>query len=222
MDKNNIYKPKIKKIDYSLYLVADSSYINLKTSRKIITEAIQGGVSIVQLRAKDIPAEEFYNMALELKKITGENNIPFIINDRADIAMAVDADGIHVGQEDIPAKAVRELIGNDKILGVSVANLEEAEKAAADGADYLGAGAMFVTETKPDAKQVSIAELEKIKKHIKIPVVAIGGINAGNAEQVLRVKIDGICVISAILAAKDIKKAALELKKTAGEIKGSI
>lgn len=209
---------KTDKIDYSLYLVADSSFISLETLERKIAEAVMGGVSVVQLRAKDISAKEFYNMAVEAKKITRYYGIPLIINDRADIGMAVDAEGIHIGQEDIPAKQVRELIGRGKIMGVSVSNREEAVKAQADGADYLGAGAVFITGTKPDAKLVSIEGLKEIRKSVKIPVVAIGGINKENAEQVLSAGVEGIAVISAVLAAKDIRESALELKKITEKI----
>ena len=206
-----MYGTEIKKIDYSLYLVADSSFITLETAEKKVTEAIEGGVTIVQLRAKDISAAEFYNMALKIKMITGYYNMPLIINDRVDIAIAADADGVHTGQEDLPAKEVRKLIGMNKIMGISVSNITEAEKAERDSADYLGAGAMFPTDTKLDAKYVSIEELREIKKKVQIPVVAIGGINAGNAEKIFCAGADGIAVVSAVLGEKNIKEAALKL-----------
>ncbi len=206
-----MYGTEIKKIDYSLYLVADSSFITLETAEKKVTEAIEGGVTIVQLRAKDISAAEFYNMALKIKMITGYYNMPLIINDRVDIAIAADADGVHTGQEDLPAKEVRKLIGMNKIMGISVSNIKEAEKAERDSADYLGAGAMFPTDTKLDAKYVSIEELREIKKKVQIPVVAIGGINAGNAEKIFCAGADGIAVVSAVLGEKNIKEAALKL-----------
>ena len=206
-----MYGTEIKKIDYSLYLVADSSFITLETAEKKVTEAIEGGVTIVQLRAKDISAAEFYNMALKIKMITGYYNMPLIINDRVDIAIAADADGVHTGQEDLPVKEVRKLIGINKIMGISVSNITEAEKAERDGADYLGAGAMFPTDTKLDAKYVSIEELREIKKKVQIPVVAIGGINAGNAEKIFCAGADGIAVVSAVLGEKNIKEAALKL-----------
>ena len=211
MKGKDMYGTEIKKIDYSLYLVADSSFITLETAEKKVTEAIEGGVTIVQLRAKDISAAEFYNMALKIKMITGYYNMPLIINDRVDIAIAADADGVHTGQEDLPAKEVRKLIGINKIMGISVSNITEAEKAERDSADYLGAGAMFPTDTKLDAKYVSIEELREIKKKVQIPVVAIGGINAGNAEKIFCAGADGIAVVSAVLGEKNIKEAALKL-----------
>ena len=209
--KDVLYGTEIKKIDYSLYLVADTSFMTLETAEKKVTEAIEGGVTIVQLRAKDISAAEFYNMALKIKMITGYYNMPLIINDRVDIAIAADADGVHTGQEDLPAGEVRKLIGMNKIMGISVSNIKKAEKAERDSADYLGAGAMFPTDTKLDAKYVSIEELREIKKKVQIPVVAIGGINAGNAEKIFCAGADGIAVVSAVLGEKNIKEAALKL-----------
>ena len=211
MKRKDIHGTEIKKIDYSLYLVADSSFITLETAEKKVKEAIEGGVTIVQLRAKDISAAEFYNMALKIKMITGYYNVPLIINDRVDIAMAADADGAHTGQEDLPAGEVRKLIGMNKIMGISVSNTAEAERAERESADYLGTGAMFRTDTKLDAKYVSIEELGEIKRKVQIPVVAIGGINSGNAKQLFCAGADGIAVVSAVLGEKNIKEAALKL-----------
>ena len=211
MKRKDIHGTEIKKIDYSLYLVADSSFITLETAEKKVKEAIEGGVTIVQLRAKDISAAEFYNMALKIKMITGYYNVPLIINDRVDIAMAADADGVHTGQEDLPAGEVRKLIGMNKIMGISVSNTAEAERAERESADYLGTGAMFRTDTKLDAKYVSIEELGEIKRKVQIPVVAIGGINSGNAKQLFCAGADGIAVVSAVLGEKNIKEAALKL-----------
>ncbi len=211
MKRKDIHGTEIKKIDYSLYLVADSSFITLETAEKKVKEAIEGGVTIVQLRAKDISAAEFYNMALKIKMITGYYNVPLIINDRVDIAMAADADGVHTGQEDLPAGEVRKLIGMNKIMGISVSNTAEAERAERESADYLGTGAMFRTDTKLDAKYVSIEELGEIKRKVQIPVVAIGGINSGNAKQLFCAGADGIAVVSAVLGEENIKEAALKL-----------
>ena len=213
MNKENRYKADV---DYSLYLVADSSYITLENAEKSISEAIAGGVTVIQLRAKDISTAEFYNMALKIKIITDSYNIPLIINDRVDVAMAADTAGVHVGQDDMPAGEVRRLIGENKILGVSVSNVKEALGAERDCADYLGAGAMFLTKTKSDAKYVSIRELEEIKVKAGIPVVAIGGININNAEKIFEAGADGIAVVSAILGEKDMKEAALKLKRLKG------
>lgn len=178
-----------------------------------VEQAILGGCTIVQLREKDCSTLDFYNTAVKIKEVTSHYNVPLIINDRIDIALAVDADGVHVGQSDIPAKIARKLIGSDKILGVSAANLEEAIKAQKDGADYIGVGAMFSTLTKTDAKLTSIDELKEIRKHISIPIVVIGGINKNTIPKFHGINIDGIAVVSAIISQPNIKEASQELKR---------
>lgn len=185
------------KIDYSLYLVTNNSEDENKFLNTI-EEAIKGGTTIVQIREKNIETLDFYNLALKVKKITSKYNIPLIVNDRIDIALAIGADGIHVGQSDMPANVARELIG-DKILGVSAATVEEARKAEEDGADYIGTGAVFQTSTKKDATSVSKEELKNIINSINIPVVAIGGINLENAEELKNTGINGFSVVSAIM-----------------------
>jgi thiamine-phosphate pyrophosphorylase len=202
------------KWDYSLYLVTDRSYIGVRDLIVCVREAIEGGVSLVQLREKIAPSREFYEMAEKLKSLTSRYNVPLIINDRLDIALAIDADGLHLGQEDLPIAVARKHIGQDKIIGISVSNVAEAIQAEKEGADYLGVGAMYATGTKIDAKLVSLAVLEKIKKAVSIPVVAIGGIKKENAVRTMETGIDGISVVSAILAAQDIEQAARELKKS--------
>lgn len=200
-------------IDYSIYLVTDRELMTSITLDEGVEQAIKGGCTLVQLREKSISSKEFYNIAMKIKKITSHYNIPLIINDRVDLAMAVDAEGVHVGQDDLSAKIVRSIIGREKILGVSASNIAEAIKAEKDGADYLGVGAIFSTKTKTDAKQVSIEELMEIKKRVKIPVVAIGGINIDNAHEVLKTGIEGLAMVSAILSAKNIEVSTIELKK---------
>ncbi len=152
---------------------------------------------------------------MEVKKVTEGYGIPLIINDRIDIAMAVDAAGVHVGQTDLPVNVARKILGKDKLLGVSVSSLEEAVKAETDGADYLGVGAMLPTKTKEDAAVVSLDELRRIRKAVHIPVVAIGGIRKENAALFWNCGVDGLAVVSAVIAQKDIRQAALELKQTA-------
>jgi thiamine-phosphate pyrophosphorylase len=201
------------KWDYSLYLATDRSYIGNKDLTDCVIEAIEGGVTMVQLREKTGSARDFYHLALALKKVTASYQIPLIINDRLDIALAVDADGLHLGQEDLPIKVARRYLGPEKVIGISVGNVQEAIQAEKEGADYLGAGAIFATGTKPDAELVSLEELKKIKESVTIPVVAIGGLKKENAAQVMAAGIDGICVVSAILAAEDIRMAAVELRK---------
>ncbi|MCM0647765.1 thiamine phosphate synthase [Clostridium swellfunianum] len=200
-------------IDYSLYLVTDREVLADRELCAAVEEAIKGGVTAVQLREKCTNSAEFYEIASKVKAITDKHNIPLIINDRLDIALAVNAAGVHLGQQDLPAKLARELIGSDKILGVSAATLQEAKTAAEDGADYIGVGAVFPTLTKQDARAVSLEDLKQIKKSVSIPVVAIGGINENNVEGLKAANIDGIAVISCILGKSDVRAAAELMKK---------
>lgn len=195
-------------IDYTLYLVSDRDVLKGRDLCEAIEASIKGGVTLVQLREKNISSLDFYNLAVAVKKITDKYNVPLIINDRIDIALAIDAAGVHVGQSDIPAKVARKIIGEDKILGISAATLEEAKLAEAEGADYLGIGAVFPTDTKKDARSVSIELLREIKKSLTVPVVGIGGIKENNVELLKESKIDGIAVVSAILGKHDIEQAA--------------
>lgn len=187
-------------IDYSLYLVTDRELLGDKDLVPTIEEAIKGGVTVVQVREKELSTLQFFRVATLIKSITQKYNIPFIVNDRADIALAVDADGLHIGQEDLPLAVARKLLGSNKIIGVSVATLEEALLAQQEGADYLGIGAIFPTKTKSDATSVSLAELKRIKDNVSIPVVAIGGINKNNIKKVMATGVDGAAVVSAIIA----------------------
>jgi thiamine-phosphate pyrophosphorylase len=178
-----------------------------------IEQAIIGGVTLVQLREKNLTSLELYNTALQVKKITDAYDIPLIINDRLDIMMAVNAAGVHLGQKDLPAKAARKLIGESKILGVSTATVEEAILAQQDGADYIGVGALFGTATKSNTRPVTVELLKQIKHSVTIPVVAIGGIKASNIAQLKPANIDGVAIVSDILAKEYIKSAAQEIKK---------
>ena len=200
------------KPDYSLYLVTDRMLMNTRTLGEAVGQAVSGGCTLVQLREKDISSLDFYALALEIKKITDRYGIPLIINDRIDIAMAAGAAGVHVGQNDIPADIARKVIGKDMLLGVSVSSAAEAVNAAEAGADYLGVGAMFPTGTKRDAKFVSMEELGEIRRTVDIPIVVIGGINSENAMLFRPMGIDGLAVVSAVIARHDIKKAAVHLK----------
>jgi thiamine-phosphate pyrophosphorylase len=179
-----------------------------------VGQAIQGGVTMVQLREKKASSRDFYTVAMEIKKITDCHSVPLIINDRLDIALAVDAAGAHIGQDDLPARAAREVLsGRGKILGVSAATVAEALQAQADGADYIGAGSVFATGTKKDVRPLLREELKKMKQAVNIPVVAIGGINESNVRLLQGTGIDGIAVVSAILGRDDVQKAAADLKK---------
>ena len=198
------------KVDYSLYLCTDRNLLNGKNFEETIELAIKGGVTIVQLREKNCSSREFLEIATSIKNITSKYKIPLIINDRIDIALAVNADGVHVGQDDLPCKTAREILGEEKIIGVSVSTVETAIKAEIDGANYIGVGAIFKTSTKTDAEIVSLATLKKIRDSVKIPVVAIGGINKSNLPQIKNF-IDGVAVVSAIISDKNSELAAKDL-----------
>ncbi|WP_024831305.1 thiamine phosphate synthase [Ruminiclostridium josui] len=205
------------KIDYTLYLVTDRELMSTKTLEEAVEQAILGGCTLVQLREKTASSREFYQTALKVKAITDKYKVSLIINDRVDIALAIGADGVHVGQSDLPAAVVRKIIGKDRILGVSAESVEKALEAQRDGADYIGVGALFTTSTKTDAKAVSIETLMTITKEISIPVVGIGGINAQNAAKLKNTGISGIAVVSAIIAQKDIKLSAKKMLEIFGK-----
>ena len=204
---------KKEDIDYSVYLVTDRRNKTDEEFLNIIEEAIKGGTTIVQLREKDASTKEFYDLALRVKEITSKYGVPLLINDRIDIALAVDSEGVHIGQDDMPADIAREIIGEDKILGVSASTVEEAKKAEMDSADYIGSGAVFPTATKDDADSVSKDELKEIVDSIDIPVVAIGGITVKNASTLKGSGIAGFSVVSAIMSAEDPKEASKKLKE---------
>lgn len=203
-----------RKLDYSIYLVTDSVMIKDRQLPGAVEEAILGGVTLIQLREKQASSREFYQKALLIKDVTDKYNIPLIINDRADIALAVDADGVHLGQKDLPLSKVRIMIGGDKIIGISAATMEQAKDAISGGADYLGVGAIFPTSTKADAAANSADNLKSIKSTFPhMPMVGIGGINESNINILKATGCDGAAVVSAILAAPDIRMAAKRLKE---------
>ncbi len=200
-------------IDYTLYLVTDREIMSTEKLEIAVEQAILGGCTVVQLREKNCSSLAFFEMAIKIKEITDRYQIPLIINDRIDIALAVDAAGVHIGQSDIPARIARKLIGDNKILGVSASNFEEAIRAYKDDADYLGVGAMFITDTKTDARFTSMNELAQIRKYIPLPIVVIGGINKTTIPNFEGIDINGFAVVSAIISQPDIKAAAQNLKK---------
>jgi len=202
-----------RQIDYSIYLVTDQSLMSTSTLCDAVEQAIRGGCTLVQLREKDMSSIDFYKTAVELRRLTNKYNIPLIINDRIDIALAVNADGVHIGQNDIPAAAARKIIGTDMVLGVSAGSVAEALQAVADGADCLGIGAMFPTGTKEDAQIVTMDELRRIREIVSIPIVVIGGINKDNAADFKAASVDGLAVVSAIISQPDISAATKELKQ---------
>ncbi|OGO79924.1 MAG: thiamine-phosphate diphosphorylase [Clostridiales bacterium GWC2_40_7] len=197
--------------DYTLYLVTDRKVLGQRDLASSIEEAIKGGVTMVQLREKTVSTMEYYHMALKVKKVTDKYGIPLIINDRVDIAMAVDANGVHLGPDDMPVDVARRIIGNGKLIGASANCVEEALKYQHQGADYLGVGALFPTKTKNDTEHVSLEQLKCIKNTVKIPVVGIGGISMENAPLVRAVGVDGIAVVSVVLGSRDIQEAARRL-----------
>ena len=189
-----------------LYLVTDSDILKGRDFYKCIEDAIKAGVTMVQLREKNADGKEFLEKAIKLRQITRKYNVTFVINDRVDIAMIADADGVHVGQSDIDAVSARKLLGDNKIIGVSARNLQEAKIAKENGADYLGIGAMFSTSTKSDAKLVSFNTLEEIIKEVNLPFVLIGGITLDNVKKLKHFKPDGYALVSGILGTDDISK----------------
>ena len=200
----------MKNVDLSLYLVTDNSD-DVEKFLNTIEEGIKGGVTVVQIREKTADTLEFYNLALKVKEITTKYDVPLIINDRVDVALAIDADGVHVGQSDMPCSVTRRLIGEDKILGVSAATIEEAKKAEKDGADYIGTGTVFPTATKDDAPKITKKDLKEIVDSINIPVVAIGGITLENASQLNDTGIAGLSVVSAIMSSENPKESSEKL-----------
>lgn len=199
------------KVDYSLYLCTDRELMSSDSIEEGVELAIKGGVTIVQLREKNCLGKELLRIAHGVKEVTDAYEIPLIINDRIDIAMAVDADGVHLGQKDIPASVAREMLGKHKIIGVSAYNAELALRAQKDGADYIGVGDVFGTATKADTHRVSYDELVKIRKTVKIPIVAIGGVKPENMPRLAGTGVDGVAVVSAVLGAKNITEAAEEM-----------
>ncbi len=204
--------------DMLLYAVTDRAWLNGATLESQVEQALKGGATFVQLREKELDEETFLEEAKKIKKLCGKYHVPFVINDNVDIALAVDADGVHVGQSDMEAGKVREKLGPDKIIGVSCKTVEQALLAKKHGADYLGVGAMYPTGTKKDATAVTPAALSEICHAVDIPVVAIGGISKDRLEALRGTGVDGVAVVSAIFAAEDIEKAARELKEAVREI----
>ena len=211
---------KCDKNDLLLYAVTDRHWLDKRSLKEVVKESLDGGVTFVQLREKTLEDDKFLEEAKELKQLCKEYNVPFVINDNVDIAIAMDADGVHVGQSDMEAGNVREKLGPDKIIGVSAQTVEQAVLAEKRGADYLGVGAVFPTGSKDDAVEVSHETLKAICEAVSIPVIAIGGISVGNVKELEGSGIVGIAVISAIYAAEDIKKAAEDLKAETARVVG--
>lgn len=209
---------KLCREDFTLYAVTDRHWLNGSTLTKQVENALKGGATFIQLREKNLDDESFFKEAVEIKDLCKRYNVPFVINDNVDIALKIDADGVHVGQDDMEASKLRKLLGPDKIIGVSAHNVQEAIKAQEDGADYLGVGAVFATSSKDDVSVLSHEILRDICNAVDIPVIAIGGITKDNIIELKGSGIDGIAVISAIFAKDDITAATQDLKEKVLEI----
>jgi thiamine-phosphate pyrophosphorylase len=201
-------------IDYSLYLVTDRGLARGRSTPAIVAAAVRGGVTCVQLREKTCSTREFIEEAAKLKALLKPSGVPLIINDRVDVALAVGANGVHLGQRDMPLAAARSLVGMAMVIGISAESVEDAVTAQAGGADYLGVSPIFATPTKPDtAAPLGLAGLQAIRRAVSLSLVAIGGLNHRNAAQAIRAGADGVAVVSAIVAAEDPEQAARSLTR---------
>ena len=202
-----------------LYAVTDRAWLKERESlTDVCRSVLKHGATFLQIREKDLDEKSFEQEAGELKRLCASLKVPFVVNDSVEIALAIDADGVHVGQSDIRGRDIRALIGPDKILGISAGTVEEARAAEAAGADYIGVGAVFGTSTKKNARNLSVEKLREISDSVEIPVVAIGGIGRGNIRELAGSGIDGVAVVSAIFAAEDPGKAAEELLALSREV----
>ncbi|MDI6893880.1 MAG: thiamine phosphate synthase [Bacillota bacterium] len=196
-----------------LYVIVDRAFAAGRGEEEIVAAAARGGATAIQLRSKELTARQLYLTGLSLRRLTREMGLLFIVNDRVDVALAVDADGVHLGREDLPLEAARRLMGRRKIIGVSVDTVEEAERARRGGADYLGAGPVFATTSKCDAGPAMGPDgLRSICRAVRIPLVGIGGVNVHNARRVLEAGAAGVAVISAVVSAPDVTAAAAALR----------
>ena len=202
-----------RNVDYSLYLVTDRDLSRGRATLEIVRAAVAGGVSCVQLREKNCSTAEFIREALEIRDFLGSRGIPLIINDRLDVALAVAADGVHLGQTDMPYQMARDIAGADFLIGISAESLEDAIEAAGQGADYLGVSPIYETPTKTDtAPALGLSGLRAIREAVDIPLVGIGGLNRDNAASVIASGADGVAVVSAIVSADDPQSAARQLR----------
>lgn len=198
-------------IDYSIYLVTDEGCLAGRPFLECMEAALQGGVTLVQYRSKNGDGGQMYAEAKALKALCDCYHVPLIINDRVDVALAVGAAGVHIGQDDLPCHVVRKLVGADFIIGISAHNPEEAQKAVAAGADYLGCGAVFGTKTKAGVDKLGLENLKAIRQSVAVPMVGIGGVNVDNYAEVLATGANGAAIISGILAQQDITSAVRKL-----------
>lgn len=198
--------------DYSIYLVTDDGCLSGRSLDDCVEQALAAGVTLVQYRSKHTDGNAMYTEAMQIKAICDKYNVPLVINDRLDVAMAVGAAGVHLGQDDLPCSVARKILGEKYLIGVSAHNPQEALQAVSDGADYLGCGAVFGTTTKTDTSKLGIAGLSAIRKAVTIPIVGIGGINIDNYNEILNTGADGAAIVSGILAQDNITNAVISLK----------
>lgn len=203
----------MKKLDTSLYFITDSTGFEQQEFLSRVKMALEGGVTLVQIREKNKTTREYIEMAEKVHEITKQYNVPLIVDDRVDVALAIDAEGVHLGQSDMPIDVARKIIGNDKILGATAKTVEQATQAYKNGADYIGTGAIYPTTTKVITVLTPVSTLKEVCKAVPIPVNAIGGLNKDNVDVLKGSGIAGICVVSAIMKADNPKLAAEELKK---------
>jgi len=194
-----------------LYVVTDRSWLDGKLFTEEVEKTLQGGATLIQLREKKLSYDEFLNEGKEIKKITNKYNVPLIINDNVEIAMNIDASGVHIGQNDMDAAEVKKLIGKDKILGVTAKTVEQAIKAEKDGASYIGVGAAFSTSTKLDTRVITFETIKNICKSVTIPVVAIGGIDENNIMNLKGLGIHGVALVSSIFSKEDVLLATKQM-----------
>ncbi len=212
---------RLNREDLLLYAVTDRAWIGRQTLYEQIEDALKGGVTIVQLREKNLDETSFVREAVEIKELCHRYHVPLIINDNVDVALKSGADGVHVGIEDAPVAEIRRRVGSDLIIGATAKTVEQAQKAEADSADYLGVGAVFPSPTKKNAIRITAAQLREICTSVSIPAVAIGGISLENVSEIAGGGMSGIAAVSAIFAADDIKSATEKLKKKASEVVNS-
>ena len=208
----------MREFDPSLYFITDSTLFSEEEFLYRVEQALQGGVTIMQLREKNRSTREYLELAKKVHHLTGKYNVPLIIDDRVDVALAMDAEGVHVGASDLPVSLARELMGKDKIVGATAKTVLWAKEAYEQGADYLGVGAIYPTTTKVKTVLTSTDTLRDICHAVPIPVNAIGGLNRDNIDILAGIPVAGICVVSAIMKADDPKQAAMELKARAKEL----
>ena len=194
-----------------LYAITDRTWLNGRSLEDVVEQSLMGGVDIIQRREKNLDFNSFLESAIKIKKLTEKYNVPLIINDNIEVCRQSNADGVHIGQGDTPLSKAREILGKDKIIGVTAKTIQQALEAQLNGADYLGVGAMFGSTTKKDAIHLTFEQLADIRKSVTIPIVAIGGINANNIDKFANTNVDGIAVVSAIYGQTDIKSATENL-----------